>query len=99
MCLYYMYTCTLWETPLYSLLESPRTFVQIGNKKIDVYICQVIAEGRSSVVIRLVDEGQSIKLATPQAESIVKELNSTISRWQNQQPVSNAHYLVFPTLF
>ena len=50
---------------------------------------QVFNEGKGALAVRLVDEGQPLKLTSSAAESIVKELNATNSRWYNQQPVSH----------
>ena len=38
--------------------------------------------------MRLVDGGQPLKLTNSAADAIVKELNTVISKWHNQQPVS-----------
>ena len=47
---------------------------------------QIISEDKGSLVVKFAD-GQLLKLTSPDAETIVKEVGKTISKWQNQQPV------------
>ena len=49
---------------------------------------QVLLEDKRSLAVRLVDGGQLLKFTSPQAETIVKEIGTIISKWQNEQPVS-----------
>ncbi len=48
-------------------------------------------------------DGQLLKLTSPDAETIVKEVSVTISKWQNQQPVSGqvhrTHTVGVPSIF
>ena len=49
---------------------------------------QVFVEDKTSLAVRLVDGGQLLKFTSPKAETIVKQISSVISKWQNEKPVS-----------
>lgn len=65
------------------IFETPTTLKEIHHIS---EIREVFTEGKGALAIRLVDEGQLLKVSSSAAENILKELQSTISKWQNQQP-------------
>ena len=54
----------------------------------------MFTEDKSTLAIRLVEGGQILKFMSGEAEAIMRATNSVISKWQNQQPVSNASVTV-----
>ena len=47
----------------------------------------MFVEDKNNLAVRLVDGSQMLKFSSPKAETIFKETNAVISKWQNEKPV------------
>ena len=48
---------------------------------------QVYSESKDSLTVRLVEGSQPLQFNVSNADVVVKEIGTVLSRWQNQQPV------------
>lgn len=81
----YLTTPQCWKRYIMSqTLEKLATHLSLF---LPITYLQVFTEGKNSLAVRLMDEGQIVRISSTSAEIIVKELQTAMSRWHNQQPV------------
>ena len=54
---------------------------------------QVFVEDKTSLAVRLADGGMLLRFTSSKAETIVKQIGSVISKWNNEKPVSQTKYM------